>query len=158
MRCIYVVIDVSLVIAHRGLISGEPPVAVDDELVLVHAPLQGHQKRELVAPALLHRDALLPLAEAAYEEHFLAPEVPGEDGVHEVLLLWLWLLIHRLLSRRIFRQTYPIPKYAAIVRLRIRKVTIHITIVNQAYFISVLLKLSDCSDPDFLTTFDSSYC
>lgn len=66
MRCIYVVIDVPLVIAHRRLISGEPPVAVDDELVLVHAPLQGHQKRELVAPAFLHRDALLPFAKAAY--------------------------------------------------------------------------------------------
>lgn len=66
MCCIYVVINVPLIVAHRRLVSGEPPVAVDDELVLVHASLQGHQKRELVAPAFLHRDALLPFAEAAY--------------------------------------------------------------------------------------------
>ena len=64
MRRVYKVIYVALIVPHGRLVSGETPVAINDEFVLMHSPLQRMQERELICASLFHRNPISPRGEA----------------------------------------------------------------------------------------------
>lgn len=78
------VIDVSLAISHSGLVCGESPVAVNEELVRVLTSFKLQVTQELIPAALLHGDAVDPLAEGANDEDLISSLAPGEHVVDEV--------------------------------------------------------------------------
>ncbi len=58
VRNIDIVIDVSLVITHSGLVAGEAPFPIDDEFILMNTSFEGLRVHEFVRTFLLHRDSL----------------------------------------------------------------------------------------------------
>ncbi len=85
MRRVNVVIDITIIISYSWLFRGESPFIVNNELILVNAPLKGLKKSEFIA-ILLHRYSLSPFVKAAYQKHLLSSEVPREHDVDQVLL------------------------------------------------------------------------
>ena len=78
------VVDVSLSISDGGLVGGESPVAVNNELVEVLSPFKLHVAKELIPAGLLHGDAVGPLAEGANEEDLISSLAPSEHVVDQV--------------------------------------------------------------------------
>ena len=78
------VVDVSLIISHGRLVSSESPIPVNDKLVRVLSPFKLHVAKELIPAALLHGDAVNPLAERANEEDLISSLAPGEHVVDQV--------------------------------------------------------------------------
>ena len=78
------VVDVSLSISDGGLVGGESPVAVNNELVQVLSPFKLQVAKELIPAGLLHGDAVSPLAEGANEEDLISSLAPSEHVVDQV--------------------------------------------------------------------------
>jgi hypothetical protein len=117
------VVDVSLTISHGGLVSSKSPVAVNDELVLVLSPFKLHVAQELIPAALLHGDAVGPLAERANEEDLISSLAPSEHVVDQISRhLGAWLLLVFRFTSVIIGQAQLVLEYdAAIVGFRIRE-------------------------------------
>ena len=84
------IVLVAVLVAYFLLVVGAAPLAIDDVLVLVLARRQGVMRQPVLEDVAarvhaLHRDPLLPVAEGANDEDFVAALAPGED-----VLRWRW--------------------------------------------------------------------
>lgn len=93
VSCVYVVIDVALVVAHGRIVWSESPISIHDELILVDAPSQHFGQCKFVSTrSLFHGYSFLPVGETSDQEGLSAPEIPSKHKVDEIRLLGLSLL------------------------------------------------------------------
>ena len=95
----YLVVFVSMLIAYFILIMRTPPFTVNYEFVLMEAGWKflDHGKRSI--SHFLHRDALLPLIEGAYNLDFVTTMPPGKHILREPWLHLRWRLVGLLLLK-----------------------------------------------------------